>query len=941
MGKGAAREVYDFLMSIDYGLCHGPVDSVNQVWVKDKPIWCGRAQTRTDFDVNQPALFGGDDAEGGCVGVVEAYVGADDQVASDELAGRVGRTSATMPGYRGIAHLFFRGKASNGFRWSSNNPYLPPAKASLTRIPKGLSTLNATIMPPIGIAEDGSFIPATWQVASGSTLSFRATDLPISALGPWAWGDANTRTVDLVTDLGLTQAQINAAAAAGSLRAMVLVKGDCVNNVDHNAPEQGELFAEIGFFPDDGTGNPDLTTELVSQDGGPAQEGSDAGFGPLEAAANCRIPANTRFVKYRAHIFLWSPFTSTFINIVRERGVDYPSVEYSHCVPDGTLGTLPDANPAHVIYECLVNAEWGRGEDPALINTTSFNAAAQTYYDEFMGISFGWFRQSSVEDVVQDVLTHTSSLLFQDPATGLWELKPLRDDYSTVGIRTLDPSNCRMQNPKRRLWGETVNEIVVTYTDPQTEQEATVVAHNLGNIAIQGGVISDTRNYYAFRNPWIAQRAAERDVAEAGYPLFSCQIVTDRRFWNVKPGDVLFLSWPEDNITNMVVRVTEIDRGSSLDRKITLNVTEEIFSVEKTVYGTPQGSLWTTDRTYPADMPYKAAVTAPLPTLVRNGVAVTDVDAAYPEVGALLLADQVPRPLDIEAHTAVTKTNGAVVVESVTTFPVARSAALPSALVPETASLIPGSLVSGIFLGQEGAGDLLMLGDAEFPSEIVMLDTFNAGTGEWSVVRGVWDTVPLDWAAGTRLWQFPDSSLRSDPIIRAGGEVVAYWFLPRTSEGRLAIANAVQVDYTASDRPHLPFRPANCQLDGNGFNGVDYSYFTLAGPPPATVTATWSGRNRTTEDSIALRWTDATVAPEAGQTTVLRILAADGSFSHEITGLTGTSYAIPIASFDPVDVGFVEFVSDKGGLRSWAGFRLPFDLRQGGYGLNYGANYGP
>lgn len=941
MAKGAAREVYDFLMSIDYGLCHGPLDSINQVWVKDKALWCGWEQARVDIDVDQPGLFGGDDAEGGCVGIVEAYFGTDDQTSSDHLAGRVGRTSATMPGYRGLAHLFFRGRSTNGFRWSSNNPYLPPVKVNATRIPKTLGTTNATIMPPVGIAEDGSFIPATLEVAAGPGLSLRATNLPISALGPWAWGDANTRTIDLTGDLGLSQAQIDAASAAGTLLALVSVQGDCVNSGDHGAPEQGDLFVEIGFFPDDGTGNPDLTTELVSPDGGPAQEGTDAGFGPLVASANCRIPVNTRFVKFRSHIFLWSPFTSTFINIVRERGVDYPSVAYSHCIPDGTLGTLPDANPAHVIYECMVNLEWGRGEDPALINVASFAAAAQVYYDEFLGVSFGWYRQAEVESVIQDMLSHTNSLLSQDPATGLWELTPLRGGYSTVGLRTLDPSNCTIQNPKRRLWGETINEIVVTYTDPQTEQEATVVAHDLGNIAIQGGVISEARNYYAFRNPWIAQRAAERDVAETGFPLFSCQVVTDRRFWNVKPGAVLFFSWPEENITNMIVRVTEVNRGSSADRKITMNIVEDIFSVEKTVYGSPQGSLWVTDRANPADMPFKTAVTMPLPSLVRSGADITEVDANYPEVGTAFMVDQTPRPLDVQAHTAVTKTNGATVVESVKTFPVSRSAATTAPLVPEIGSVLPGSLISEIFVGQEDQGDLLMLGSGEFPSEIVMLDSYNPGTDEWTVVRGVWDTVPLAWAAGTRLWALPDSALRADPITRAGGENVSYWFLPRTSEGVLSIAQATVVDYTASERPHLPFRPANCQLDGTGFGGVDYSYATLGGPPPATVTATWAERNRTNEDSVALHWDDATVTAEGGQTTVLRILEADGTFSHEISGLTGTSYVIPIASFDPVDLGFVEFVSDKGGLRSWTGVRIPFDLRQAGYGEAYGEAYGP
>lgn len=948
MGKGAAREVYDFLMSIDYGLCHGPLDSINQVWVKDKPVWCGWEQARVDIDVNQPGLFGGDDAEGGCVGVVEAYFGTDDQVSSDQLAGRVGRTSATMPGYRGIAHLFFRGKSTNGFRWTSNNPYLPPMKANVTRVPTGLGTTYATIMPPVGVAEDGSFIPASITAAGdtdndylveadeSATSEQKLAALPISAAG-YNWDDPILPRLDLFA-LGMTQTEIDSVAGSANFKARVGFTGYCY---DPGGPVLGQFHADIAFFPDNGLGAPDFMNPLTSPDGALSQDGYSALVGDNTVSAECRIPAGTRFVIFRGRIVLQSPFFEYATVSYRYHGLSYPDLVFTHCQADGTLGTLPDANPAHVIYECMTNPEWGRGEDPAMINTVSFAAAAQVYYDEFLGVSFGWYRQTEIENVIQDMLSHTNSLLSQDPATGLWELTPLRGGYSTVGLETFDPSNCTMQQPKRRLWGETVNEIVVTYTDPQTEQEATVVAHDLGNIAIQGGVISESRNYYAFRNQWIAQRAAERDVSEAGYPLFSCQVVTDRRFWNVKPGQVCYLSWPEENITNMIVRVMEVNRGSSADRKITVNLVEDIFSVEKTVYGSPQGSLWVTDRADPVDMQFKTAVTMPLPSLVRSGVDIADVDANYPEVGTAFMVDQTPRPLDVQAHTAVTKTNGATVVESVKTFPVSRSSATTAPLVPEVSSLLPGAVISEIFVGQEGQGDLLMLGSGEFPSEIVMLDSYNSGTDEWTVVRGIWDTVPIDWPTGSRLWAFPDSSLRADPITRAGSENVSYWFLPRTTEGVLPIARATVVDYTASERPHLPFRPADCQLDGTGFVGVDYSYAALGGPPPATVTATWVERNRTNEDSVALHWDDTTVTPEAGQTTVLRILEADGTFSHEITGLTGTSYVIPIASFDPVDLGFVEFVSEKGGLRSWTGIRIPFDLRQGGYGESYGEAYGP
>lgn len=110
-GKSTVQ-VYDFLMSVDYGLCIGPVDALNQVWIKDKPIFCGGGYGRCDIEIDLPNLFGGDDAEGGVRGILEFYPGTETQTASAQLASRWGLESGSAPGYRGLAHIFLRGGAA-------------------------------------------------------------------------------------------------------------------------------------------------------------------------------------------------------------------------------------------------------------------------------------------------------------------------------------------------------------------------------------------------------------------------------------------------------------------------------------------------------------------------------------------------------------------------------------------------------------------------------------------------------------------------------------------------------------------------------------------------------------------------------------------------------------------------------------------------------------
>ena len=142
---------------------------------------------------------------------------------------------------------------------------------------------------------------------------------------------------------------------------------------------------------------------------------------------------------------------------------------------------------------------------------------------------------------------------------------------------------------------------------------------------------------------------------------------------------------------------------------------------------------------------------------------------------------------------------------------------------------------------------------------------------------------------------------------------------------------------TPTERPFAPFRPANCQLEGEGFGGV----VVREAPFPTEIEATWATRNRTTEDQVSVRWTEGNVTPEDGQTTVLRILTDTGELHDEITDLPGSAYTISVASLPPGLEGYIEFMSERDGIRSIKGARRYFDIRPPlGYGLAYGLGYG-
>ena len=64
--------------------------------------------------------------------------------------------------------------------------------------------------------------------------------------------------------------------------------------------------------------------------------------------------------------------------------------------------------------------------------------------------------------------------MYADPHTGLQVLKLIRDDYDVNTLDVIDNDNATLESFRRKSLGELVNQITVTYTDGDNEEEATV-----------------------------------------------------------------------------------------------------------------------------------------------------------------------------------------------------------------------------------------------------------------------------------------------------------------------------------------------------------------------------------------------------------------------------------------------------------------------------------
>lgn len=573
-----------------------------------------------------------------------------------------------------------------------------------------------------------------------------------------------------------------------------------------------------------------------------------------------------------------------------------------------------DANPVHHLFEIYTNPDWGMGGSPSLIDTVSFEQAAQTIYDEQMGISYTWTGQTEIENIAAEILDHIQATVFTHPRTGLMTIRLLRDDFNPDDLLVITPDNANLSNLQRKTWGEIANEVVVTFTNPDNQQDETVTVHNLAAIAMQGGEINSTgRNYYMFRNRDLAARVAERDLRAVSQPLASCEVRMNRTGWDITPGLPVKLSWPEKGVESLVMRVGKVNYGRPGDGAVRFSLSEDIFSLPRAEYVVAPPTSFDPPETDPSAIENFTIETAPL-YVTLPALSLSDPDnLVYPEVITMIAA--APDALDEYGFELIVKqvqANGSTVNVSAGTRNFLPSATLADAINAEAETEITE------FSNPSGstplAGSLLLIGGSgEADSEIALV--YEVTETGWTLYRGVLDTTPKAWAAGTRIWVIGGETPFVDQTVRASGEDAIYRLLTKTARGTLAYEDATDETLTLTARPHLPLRPANVKVGSDGFGPVDATGLS-------SVSVTWANRNRETETSQILGWDAASATPETGQTTSIILLDDEGAEITAIDGLTGTSYSLALSAFGAETSGRVRVVSKRDGLTSLQGHEI-------------------
>lgn len=538
-------------------------------------------------------------------------------------------------------------------------------------------------------------------------------------------------------------------------------------------------------------------------------------------------------------------------------------------------------NPAHIIYQCLTDTEWGMGYPSSSIDDPQFLSSAATLYSEGFGLCLLWNTQTKIEDFIGDVVDHIGAVVRVDPSTGKFQLKLIRDNYVVGSLYSFDESNISaLSGFQRPNWGETVNEIVVAYTDMNSGTKKVIGLQDLANISIQGSVVSATREYPGIVSDSIASRVAQRDLRASSTPLAKMTLTVNRKGINLTIGDVAKISWSDYGIVDMPIRILNISQGTLQDGTIKIEAVEDIFGMPNTTYVQPQGVEWVETSVPPIPIVDYKLIEAPYWEISRSA---SQADFATLDNNSAFLTSVAKSPASgMYGY-------GLALYDSVTASWVNDSTAefCPTCI---TSTSISYDNVTVQYSNEENIS-LVRIGSYGYlEDECIVVTAIDTITKTLTIKRGMIDTVPAVHNLGARIW-FSEDYMGEAITEFLTGDNVATKLLTVSSFGDLSSGSAPTLNKSMQGRFGKPYPPAKVRL--NGFEYPDIVY--------DNIVTTWVHRDRTTQTGVTLVDQYAnSIGPEVGTTYNIRYYKqVSGALIDSFIGTTLLTHSasLPIGSY--------------------------------------------
>lgn len=283
-------------------------------------------------------------------------------------------------------------------------------------------------------------------------------------------------------------------------------------------------------------------------------------------------------------------------------------------------GLIQAMNPAHIVYECYTNREWGRGLPSSAFDDENWRAVADKLFAERFGLCIRWTRTDSIQSFIQVILDHVGAVVYPDRTTGKIKIQLIRDDYVREALPLFDNESGLLEISEAAVSAQAqmINEVRVTYRDPISNEDRTVRANNIASVQAAGGVTnSSTKEYKGLPTSELASRVAKRELRSLSPSIRRFNITLDRRGYDVVPGGVIRVQDLARNIPDMVLRIGTVDYGSLRDGRIKVVAMQDLFGLPTrgfTTIGPPQ---WTPPNSRPCvsysevfELPYRSVYRA-------------------------------------------------------------------------------------------------------------------------------------------------------------------------------------------------------------------------------------------------------------------------------------------------------------------------------------------
>lgn len=538
------------------------------------------------------------------------------------------------------------------------------------------------------------------------------------------------------------------------------------------------------------------------------------------------------------------------------------------------LSTYPLINAVHVIRECLTDTQWGMGIAEVKIDSASFESAAITCFNEKLGFSWLYTKDTPLTDFIDSICSHINAILYKDRFTELWKLKLIRqvtpEELATAFVLSAKNTKAPASLQRTNLASLT-NQVQIKYPSLRTFEDAIYRTSNAALVARQGNVNLKSLTFEGIKTPEVAKIIGDRELKTLSTPLYTCSIEGDRSLEVLNPGDVVILKASTELQRDIIFRVETVNLGTAKNEAVSLELLEDVFYSTEDLTASEPGSIWIPPSMTPRKILNSLIGEIPYYYLAKK---LGDAEAQVEPIGntGMFIAVKKAQSTSPEVKLYTTTSTN---YKNVEIFIYSFYAKLAVAL-SRTETLLQFKEASNLYLIEEDA--ILQLGE-----ELISIVSIDLLTDSFTVLRGVLDTIPKEHAIDTELFCTDFTGVDQTPYLE--GETVYAKVTSITSQGESSLSEADQKQITFIGRKDLPYPPGNFTINGTVFNTSTLSAGTA-------FTISWSSRNRFLQTAKPVDYFSGNIASESDVTYTLNFYNnATNDLLHSWTG-TALTYTV-------------------------------------------------